>query len=460
MQQTHWSMHLIKQCEDKIKQAMLRDEHSLVSYSEDFGHLNQSMPSAVCSIKSKDTLQKLLYFVQENHLNLTLRGGGLSQGGQCLTRNNDLLVELKSFNSTPQIIENAMWVDATSSWSALLDCSFKQQKIPYVLPYNCNLSIGGVLSAGGIGSSSFKHGSIISHVDALEVMRADGVIEEVGSESPLFQACLGGQGRFGVITRACIQLRHCLSYVRSFFLVYLEKDIWLQDLKELKTQADYIEAFCSPSIIGARLLDGKRSSFANWLYIIQVSVEYENQAPALNNLGSNLKPWKTAHIQDEPIYSYLHRHDSRFETMKLIGQWQLPHIWYECFLPSRVLSKNLEKLLSELPIFYANIVQIVPIANSYPCGFFMLPPVSDITALMILNPGLHQALVPPTLQTIRSLDEILLHEGGKRYLSGYLGENIREPYWEKHFGNLFQSWIDKKKILDPNGIFQSYLHRF
>ncbi len=48
MQPMHWSMSQIKQCEKESGQAMLSDEHTLVSYAQDFGKLNQASPSAVC----------------------------------------------------------------------------------------------------------------------------------------------------------------------------------------------------------------------------------------------------------------------------------------------------------------------------------------------------------------------------------------------------------------------------
>ena len=48
MQQMPWSMQQIKQCENETGQAMLSDEHTLVSYAQDFGKLTQSNPAAVC----------------------------------------------------------------------------------------------------------------------------------------------------------------------------------------------------------------------------------------------------------------------------------------------------------------------------------------------------------------------------------------------------------------------------
>ncbi|WP_332247991.1 hypothetical protein [Legionella tunisiensis] len=220
-----------------------------------------------------------------------------------------------------------------------------------------------------------------------------------------------------------------------------------------------MEAFCSPSLQGAKLTEeGRRMPFAQWLFALHVSLEYDNKPPQLNAVSSHLKPWKTIHIQDESIHSYLHRHNSRFEAMKLTGQWDLLHPWYECFIPTAVLSKELEELLTQLPIHYATVLQIVPLANKKRIGFLMLPEAKDICALMILNPGVNPALLPSCLQTITTLDELFLQQGGKRYLSGYLGQKLASNYWQTHFGPVYSDWLRLKKEYDPRHILTSSLH--
>lgn len=458
MQPMHWSLHQIKQCEKESGQAMLSDEHTLVSYAQDFGKLTHSNPSAVCIPSSIDKLQLVLGYANQNHLPVTIRGNGLSQGGQALPVTDGLTLHVGQLRGIHEHEPESIWVEANTTWAELLETSIKKSQIPYILPYNCNLSIGGVLSAGGIGASSFKFGSITAYVEALEVVKADGEIQLIDSQSKLFHACLSGQGRFAVITKACIKLRPCLKAVRTFFLVYLDKNHWLNDLSEIKKHVDYIETFCSPSLQGAKLISGKRLPFAQWLFAMHISIEYENIPPEFGVIGKNINPWKIIHVQDESIHSYLLRHNSRFEAMKLTGQWELIHPWYECFIPTTILTNNLDELLAELPIHYATTVQIVPLANKQRTGFLMLPEAEDICALMILNPGVNSALLPSCLQTMNALDTVFLNQGGKRYLSGYLGEDIQKNYWKKHFGSHYADWIELKKEYDPHHVLGSQLH--
>jgi hypothetical protein len=436
---------------------MLSDEHSLVSYSQDFGKLVQSNPAAVCIPQTSEKIQAILSYANQHKLPVTIRGNGLSQNGQSLSVNGGLSLHLEHLSKVLDKESEAIWVEANCSFTQLLDESLKTSQIPFVFPYNCNLSIGGVLSAAGVGASSFKFGSVSAHVKALEVVLANGEKMLVDEESELFKACLSGQGRFGVITKACLKLRPCAKEVRTFFLVYLDKDQWLNDLDEIKKQADFMEAFCSPSIQGMKLVSGKRKPFAQWLFAIHVSVEFDHNPPEFSDLFKNAKPWQLMHQQDESIYSYLHRHDSRFEVMKMTGQWDLVHPWYECFMPKNLLSSNLDELLAELPIHYASLIHVMPLANKQQTGFFMLPETEDVFELMILNPGVNPILVPSCLQVIEAMDAKFLKQGGKRYLSGYLGSNLDTGYWQNHFGNLYDDWIGLKEKYDGQHTLRSLM---
>ena len=450
-----WNSFHIKQCKKKFGQAMLSDEHSLVFFREDFGKLIHSDPIAAFEPQTTAEAQSFLQYAHENQLPITLRGNGMSQSGQSLAVSGGMLLNMKHFNHASEADSNSIWVEANTSWASLLDNTLKHSMTPYVVPHNCNLTVGGVLSAGGMGAASFKYGSVTAHVKALEIVQANGELTQAEQQSSLTQACLGGQGRFGLITKACIALRPCLKNVRTFFLIYLDKDEWLNDLLLCQTKADYVESFCTPAIQGAKLSAKGRAPFAQWFYSLHVTLEYDNLPPDFSDLG--LKPWRLLHTQEESIHSYLHRHDSRFNAMKITGQWDLQHPWYECFIPGSQLN-NLEELLATLPLHYATVVHLARIAPLAPAGFLQLPKDKDIFAFMILNPGLPNSLIPSCLETIKHLDELFLSQGAKRYLSGYLGDAPNKEFWQNHFAERYTDWIKLKELYDPHNIFCSVLH--
>lgn len=454
MQQMPWCMQKILQCKKETGQALLRDEQTLSFYSQDFGKIIHSLPNAVCIPETQEKMAMLLQFANQQKLPITIRGKGLSQGGQSLAKNGGLTLHLQYFTRVLAKEPEAIWVEANATWAELLEKSLKTQQIPFVTPYNCQLSIGGVLSAGGIGASSFRYGPISANVKALEVVTCSGEMKVIEDGDPLFSACLSGQGRFAVISKACIRLRPCLPRVKTFYFVYLEEEQWLQDLQEMNCQADYIEAFCSPALQGGRLIDDKRQPFAQWIYSLQVSFEYDKIPPKLLDL--KITPWKLIHQQEESIHSYLHRHDARLESMRLTGQWELPHPWYECFISKETLISNLSQLLAELPLSYVTLLQVVPIANKQP-GFFMLPDANEVFELMILNPGVNPHFLKTCLEAISKLDERFLKQGGKRYLSGYLGSSLEHSYWQTHFSQRYEAWEKLKKEYDPNSILGSLI---
>ncbi|MBS0539029.1 MAG: FAD-binding protein [Proteobacteria bacterium] len=455
MPQSLWTARHITHCEQQIGLRILSDEHSLASFSGDFGGLAHSKPAAVFSPPTTRALQQLIAYADENGLPVTVRANGLSQSGQSLPVAGGLTLRMNLFDAVHEQEDAFIWVDANASWSALLAATLKESRVPYVTPYNLNLSIAGLLSVGGVGAASFKHGIAASHVNALEVVTANGEIQRVDATSLLFHACLGGQGQFGVITKVAVQLRPCSRQVRTFFLTYSDREQWLKDLAAFKRHADFIEAFCSPALQGAKLTAKGRQPFAEWLFSLQVSFEYDSEPPELTDFGSDIKPWKVPHRQDETMESYLFRHEPRIQAMKASGQWELQHPWYECLVTHDVVVSELDDLLRSLPLYFATMVHLVPISGRQPTGFLIAPSQAEFFSVMILNPGVPRALVPGCLESIREMDERLLAKGGKRYLSGFLGPDLSADYWMAHFGSDYTKWSTLKSRYDPKGIFCS-----
>jgi FAD/FMN-containing dehydrogenase len=455
MPRASWNTRHISECERLTGQKLLSDEPSLVTYSGDFGGLRHSRPAAVFSPPTTQALQQVLAYANKNGLPVTLRAHGLSQCGQTLPVAGGLTLHMDRFRTVHEQDDAVVWADANANWSDLLAATLPNRRVPYVTPYNANLSIAGLLSVGGVGAASFRHGVAAAHVDALEVVTADGEVQRVDGASPLLQACLAGLGSFGVITKAAIRLRPCGRQVRTFSLAYLDKEQWLKDLTVLKGRADFIETVCSPSVQGTRLTPKGRQPFAEWLFALHASFEYDDEAPEL--AGLDLAPWKVTHRQDEPMDSYVLRHNSRFDAMKLTGQWELQHPWYECLVPQHVLLDALDDLLDTLPLYYATVVHLVPIAKRQPAGLFMAPDEPEFFSIMILTPGVPPALVPGCLATVAALDARFLARGGKRYLAGYLGSDLPPDYWKAHYGAAYRTWLDLKARYDPKGIFCSAL---
>lgn len=452
MSLSQWNTETIKQLKEETGQALLSDEQSLVFFGQDFGKLIHSSPSAVFIPEDIKAIQSVIAFAQQHNLPITIRGNGLSQGGQALAIDGGLTLCMKHFNKPLELDGYSVWVEANTSWADLLALTLPHNLAPYVLPYNCNLPVAGVLSAAGIGASSFKYGTVSAHVEELELIDGLGELHRVDIKSPLFQACLSGQGQFAVITKARIRLKTVKPKIKTFCFVYASAEQWFADAEKMKHKADYMELFCSPSMQGTKLKGEKRVPMAQWLYGMHVSFELDDDFD--EKMLAELQPWQQINIQEESIGDYFLRHNCRFDAMKMSGQWDLLHPWYECFLPAQFLKPKLADLLEQLPLHYASFVQIVPIKKQI-AGFLQFPDEDFIYEFMILNPGVAPVFKDSCLQTIKDLDKLFLPAGGKRYLSGFIGKDLTAEYWRTHFGKHYDSWIALKKQSDPKGIFSS-----
>jgi decaprenylphospho-beta-D-ribofuranose 2-oxidase len=78
-----------------------------------------------------------------------------------------------------------------------------------VVPGTQHVSIGGAIASDIHGKNHGTAGTFGSHVEALSLLTADGVLRELAPGSPdgLFDATLGGMGLTGVIVEARIRLR-------------------------------------------------------------------------------------------------------------------------------------------------------------------------------------------------------------------------------------------------------------
>jgi FAD/FMN-containing dehydrogenase len=451
-----WSIKWQKLCELETKAKLINDKNKLIPYNQDFGHMLKGNVAAVYLPQSFEQLSQVVRFANHNCLPITIRANGLSQSGQSIASSGGLLIDMSNFYRVYTPENETIAAEPNATWNNVITQSLENMQLPHVYPYNLNLSVAGVISAGGVGASAFSCGTIASHIQSLDVMIADGSIKTVVKSHELFDAVISGQGQFGIITKVNLSLRACKRRIRTFFLRYDSHEVWLNDLFSLDSNWDYIEAFCSPCIQGARLTSQGRKPFADWFFCTHISMEFDVDAPSKDTLKA-LNFSKLVRVEEDTIESYVGRHDSRFQMMKNTGQWELFHPWYECFVPKKILDEKLPEILDSITLAFGSVYHVVPIALNN-AKYFMMPNSDEIAAFMILSPGIHKILQTACLESHAYLNDIFLRAGGKRYLSGYLGTTISENYWVKHYGEHFVDRHKVKEKYDPRGIFCSLLH--
>ncbi|MFJ4654496.1 FAD-binding protein [Nocardia sp. NPDC088792] len=134
------------------------------------------------------------------------RGCGHSSRGESLT--DGVALDMRGMATVHQISEDCVVVDAGATWREVLSATLPFGRMPPVLIDYLDLTVGGTLSAAGIGGASHIHGTQAANVIELEAVTPAG---EVVTCSPtrryqLFDSLRAGMGRRGVITRASLRL--------------------------------------------------------------------------------------------------------------------------------------------------------------------------------------------------------------------------------------------------------------
>jgi cytokinin dehydrogenase len=324
--------------------------------------------------------------------------------------------------------------------------------LPCALTNVLDLTVGGLLSVGGIGPGSHRHGPLAANVASLEVVTGHGSLERCSrSENRnLYDAVLGGLGRCGAIVAAELELRPVRSRVRTYYLLYDDAEPWMADQRLLAgtTGVSSMEGFCSPSMQGLRGAGG----VAEWFFPLQVSLEFDDAAP---ELPTGLSPYRVVHVEDDEIGYFPARHDMRFETVHRLGAWERPHPYIGALIGAEALVDVLPAVLETLPLGEGHRGTFVVAADDVP-PLMALPEAEAVVFISVIYPQVLPQFLDDTLLAFRRAGDLFVEAGGKRYAADWLGD-AGEQDWHRHFGSHYERWVAAKRTLDPDGVLCSLL---
>jgi cytokinin dehydrogenase len=436
------------------------DPATRAAFAEDFGHLVRAEPRAVVSPRDVEELASVVQFAARRRLPLCARGRGYSQSGQSLSRAG-LLVDLSRLDRIHAIDPDSQQAVCESGvrWRELTRAALQYGRVPRVLPLNLDMSVGGLLSAGGIGANSHQFGPAVAQVAAMDVVGSSGQVSSCSTavDSELFSAVLAGQGRCAIIARASIGLRRAPARVRTFHLVYGDIEPWFADQKRIlaEQRAHTLEAMCWMGAKGFRG-GGTPRSPVQWLYGLQIGVEYDGDAPDQTEALFELSPWRVVHVDDEAFPAFVARYQPRFDGMQQSGAWQQLHPWLESLLVPDRLPTLLPAILDELPMSLGDGHRVLWLNTSNRPPLFATPEGDCAVCLAVLPTGVLPSDRDQVLSALARVDRMLRDAGGKRYLSGWLG-SVDEASWQEHYGPSYERWIAVKRRFDPDRIFRSTL---
>jgi cytokinin dehydrogenase len=427
---------------------LLTDDASLTAAADDFGHAIHRRPSAVLKPRSISDVVRLLDFTSRHGIQVAARGQGHSTLGQAQVAAG-VVIDMSTLAAVHEINDRDALVDAGLRWSDLTRQTLPMGLAPAVLNDYIDLSIGGTLSVGGVGSQSFRRGPQVDNVLELTVVTGRGELVTCSAtrHRQLFDAVRAGLGQFGVIVRARVRLVPALPSTRYYKATYDDLSIFLADLLLLihDGRFDTVQGFVNALAGGG------------WNYTLEVT---KNFAPrhepddAALLAGLRFLPGQQT-SEDIPYFDYLNRLGPTVELLKQIGVWYFPHPWIDLLVPTSRVQSFIAGTLAALDpadVGQGPIIVYPYLGNRFTAPNFRVP--AGETFFLF---GLLRTAIPPTPE--RSAELVAanrrLYEQA-RAVGGFFYPVDSVPMspddWRRHFGDRWPEFLAAKRELDPDAL--------
>ncbi|MFF0203336.1 FAD-binding protein [Streptomyces sp. NPDC005017] len=418
------------------------DQAALEAAATDFGGLVHQQPAAVLRPGSAEDVAAMVRHCRERGLKVAGRGQGHSTNGQAQVPSG-LVVELGSLN-TIEIHEDTAVVGSGVVWSDLVRASMSHGLTPPAFTDYLELSVGGTLSAGGLGGQIVRHGRQVDNVLEVQVVTGEGEIKTCSAtvHPDLFRAVLGGLGQCGIITRATLSLVPAPDSVRHYVLTYstVEAMTAQQAVLAQDGRFDYLVGQALPTPDG-------------WTYMIEAA-SYDGTAADDARLTDDLEP-ATVEAQDVPYFDFLNRLAPAVEAFKGMGEWQRPHPWYDSFLPASTVNAVVTKTLAGLKpgaLGATAVVLLYPVLTAKCRTPLPVMPDGDLVYLFSLlktaSPGADSA--EEMVAANRDQHDTTREAGGRWYPIGSVP--LTQDDWVHHFGSFWDEFRTARHRYDPDGI--------
>jgi cytokinin dehydrogenase len=369
------------------------DDASLSWAADDFGHFIHARPVGVLRPDSVSEIRAALAAGRP----LRARGEGHSTAGQA-QEPGGVVVDMRRLNSVQEVTSSHVVAEAGARWSSVVAATLPFGLTPPVLTDYLELSVGGTLSAGGIGGMTHQHGLQADNVTELEVLRPDGVIELCRAGDPLFDLVRGGYGNHGIILRATLRLVPAHSQVWRYKLLYRSLPGFLADQRMLMARRNfaYLEGQTEPD--GTFQLD---------------AVSYGAPGEL-----TGLSPAAVDSVEVLPYFDFLNRLAIGEARWRAAGDWDRPHPWLNLFLPDTAIDSFMAELTSSPPELGINgTVLVYPFDTSMITAPQVPLPASRVAFLVaLLRIAPDQQVLDRMLAGNERLRQRTLEVGGTVYL--------------------------------------------
>jgi FAD/FMN-containing dehydrogenase len=437
----------------KLKGRLLFSGPVLRAAADDFGHLVHHRPHAVLEPGDIEDIAVMLRFCSRHQILAAPRGQGHATFGQAQVRDG-LVIDLSPLDGIdiPDPSDATVWAQAGARWSQVASATLAHQLTPPVFTDYLELSVGGTLSAGGIGGTSPRYGGQVDNVAELDVVTGAGdrLLCSPQEHPGLFYAVLAGLGQCAVIVRARIKLVPAPLNVRHYQLYYPTADALIADQRLVQADGRFSfaegEAELNP--------DGP-----GWLYYIEAGAYYGTTPPDDSALLAGLHDEQSLRqITTLGYYDFLDRLAAPIAYLKSTGEWNDPHPWWNMFLPGSVAGAFVTQVmanLTEADIGASGVILLYPLRrDALKAPLLRLPDEGVIFLFAVLRtaaPDSGGALTASAmLDANRELFEQARRLGGYAYPIGSIPTAPGD--WRQHYGPIWPFLAAARRRYDPAGI--------
>jgi cytokinin dehydrogenase len=416
--------------------ALSTDDGPRQAAAADFGQIIHRLPIAVLKPRTPQDIARMIKLANRRDIKVAMRGQGHAMFGQTQVEGG-VVIDSSTLNSVRMITFRgvpAIEADAGALWGQVVDLAYAARLTPVVNVDPVYLSVGGTISTGGFGGTSWRDGFQTDHVLELQVVTGEGKLITCSDQqnSDLFNAALGGMGQCGLITKATLELALAPSHVRFFVLSYADLETATADMMRIVEDGrfDHVDGRSAQRQGGgftynleagafynapnepddARLLGGLRFDSRNIRTLTYV--EYYHRQPSLQSAPH---PWVYLCL---PASRYLEFAKRVFDTAAEFA-YSSPRfsVWRR---------NGIKRPLTRMPD-EALVVR-------FQCS--RLPPPSvDMSAVLAMN---------------RTLYERARNMGGARLTTSAIP--LTRTDWIEEFGPAWKAFGDAKKRFDPNNV--------
>lgn len=443
--------------------------------ADDFGHIVGSRPLGVLAAHSPEAVRQLISYAGPRGLPVSARGGGHALYGQGQAHGG-YVVDMRPLNEvrrapgdrtshdptphdrttsdrtplSPTPDRPTLSAEAGATWSDVVRAALAEGLAPPVLPDHLGTSVGGVLSTGGFGATSHRHGLVADWVRDMDVVTGTGELVTCSRETrpELFDSVRAGLGQCALIVRATLSLLPAPSRVRRFRLYHATPRSYLADQRRLCRDGRFSHV-CGQA---RPALDG------TWSYMIEAVAPHTGELPGDDDLliGDLDHDRDTAEIEDLTYEELLHRPARDARLLRATGEWQRPHPWLSLLLPEDSAADFVPAVLADPAqrgLRACGAVQLRPLtARTLRAPLLRRPPDERLCLLTLMRtaPPTDPAAVRELVAANRALYERALAVGGVLHPVSALPMTPAD--WRDHFGPVWQDLARAKDRHDPHRV--------